>query len=187
MKITGIYFCGKAGVGKSYSAAYVQKKYGLVTAKFAYPVYMLAEKYFNMTTKDRHLLQYIGTDVGRTLIDPNIWVNRFVEDIKIVSKTAKDLGRSVQFVSDDVRFSNEHHALRNMGWLGFHLYAPEEIRIQRLGARDGSAQTNTLNHASETALDEFAGSLIQIDASGSLENMYEQIDEFVQPYIKLQE
>ena len=45
------------------------KKYKYQVAKFAYPVYMIAEKYFNMKQKDRKLLQIIGTEAGRDKIN----------------------------------------------------------------------------------------------------------------------
>ena len=77
-----IFFVGKAGAGKTYSANFLIEKHGYLSAKFAYPVYMIAEKYFNMTKKDRELLQKIGTEGGRS-INKTIWIDRLLEDIQI--------------------------------------------------------------------------------------------------------
>jgi len=82
--LPNIYFVGKAGCGKTYSAKFMIEKYGYGVAKFAYPVYMIAEKYFGMKEKDRKLLQVIGTDAARDQIDSEIWVNRFWEDMQII-------------------------------------------------------------------------------------------------------
>ena len=79
-----LYLVGMAGSGKSYSAQYLIEKYNYKLSKFAFPVYGIAEDYFGMRSKDRRLLQIIGTEAGRNIVDNDIWVNRFVQDIKIV-------------------------------------------------------------------------------------------------------
>ena len=172
-----IYLCAKAGAGKSSCAEYLTKK-GYQQSSFAYPVYNLAYDYFNMDKKlkDRKLLQVIGTDAGR-YYDKDIWVDRFVFDIMIVEKTREllDLQKTL-FVCPDCRFINEHKALRRAGWLGIYLDVSDDIRIKRLNQRDATAQIETLNHASETALDEFKHELVSIDASGSIEEMCDNLE-----------
>lgn len=176
-KINGVYFVGQAGAGKTYCANYLREKYGFIPSKFALPVYSLAEFYFGMKAKDRKLLQFIGTDVGRELISPNIWAERFAQDIEIVQETAKRLyNKDVKFVSDDVRFLNEHELLKEMGWTGIFLAVPEEVRIKRLTGRDGDAQVGALQHVSETGLEAFKHELIQVDSSGTLEETYKNIE-----------
>lgn len=182
--LPNIYFCGKAGAGKTYLCNYIMKNYKYTQSKFAYPVYQICRDYLNMTTKDRKLLQYLGTDVGRAHINKNIWVDRFLEDTYMVQVTSKELyDKEIKFCSDDVRFPNEHEALKEAGWVGIYLAVPDEIRIQRLGNRDGDAQVNTLQHASETALDSFKDELIQLDSSGSLEDTYRKLEETLE-YIR---
>jgi dephospho-CoA kinase len=182
-KALNIYFCGKGGAGKSYCCNYLIQKSNYTLMKFANGVYQIAEKYFGMVNKDRLLLQMIGTDVGRTMIDENLWITRFYEDFMIVSETAKRLNRDVKFVCDDVRFKNEHQMLKEMGWVGIYLNVPDEIRLKRLTGRDGDAQVHTLGHISETAVDEFKDELIQVDSSGSLEVTYQRLEETLE-YIK---
>lgn len=175
-----IYICGKAGAGKTFAAKYLMDKLGYVQAKLAFPVYGIAKDYFGMTNKDRLLLQTIGTECARDAVNENIWVDRFAQDTNIVQLTRKQMGLpSVGLVCDDCRFQNEHESLKKNGWLGLYLNVSDEIRIQRLGNRDGNAQTGTLQHSSELGVDRFKDELIQIDSSGTLDETYRQLDTII--------
>lgn len=179
--LPNIYFSGFAGSGKSYLVEYLKNKYKAIQAKFAFPVYGIARDWFNMQGKDRALLQLIGTDVGRNLIDQNLWINRFKEDIKIVENIYIQKYNTIPlFTSDDCRFKNEHLTLKELGWVGIWLDVPFEIRKQRLIGRDGSAQEETLNHISEVAMNEFKNELIQLDASGNLDHTYQRLEEVLE-------
>lgn len=183
--LPNVYFVGKAGAGKTYSAKHLIQSYGYVTSKFAYPVYGLATNYFGMVNKDRELLQLIGTDVGRAMINDNIWVNRFIEDLAIVKEVYRcKYNKIVHFVSDDVRFINEHNVLKYKGWLGIYLDVPENTRIQRLKGRDGDAQIKTLGHSSETSIDSFKKDLIKIDASDTIEETQKNVEKVLYDYLK---
>ena len=183
--LPNIYFVAKAGAGKSYSANFLIGKYKFQVAKFAYPVYMIAEKYFNMVNKDRKLLQIIGTEAARDNIDSEIWVNRFKEDMETVKLTASILNLSIpKFVMDDCRFPNEHKILQELGFVGIYINVSDEKRKERLINRDGSAQEKTLNHKSETLIDTFKDELIQLDGSGSLEESYKKLNKLLQKIAK---
>lgn len=180
MNEPNIYMVGKAGAGKTYMANYLIEKYNYSRAKMANSVYMIAIKYFGMdeNKKDRNLLQFLGTDVGRELINKDIWVERFVDDVWIAQETSKGLyNKELKFVSDDIRFPNEHETLKEAGWVGIYLNVSDDVRVERLTRRDGDACVNKLEHASETALDGFKDELIQIDVSGSLEQSYENLEQ----------
>ena len=184
MKLPNIYFVGKAGAGKTYSAKHLIRKYKYRQAKFAFPVYNLAYNYFDMKDKDRKLLQVIGTDIARQLLNSEIWVNRFIQDTFIVRKTAEKLGYSINaLVCDDVRFANEHLALKKAGWIGIYLDVSDDIRVKRLAGRDGDAQVTTLKHSSETSIDLFKDDLIKIDGSGTLRDTYRQINKILNSYL----
>ncbi len=186
MQELNIYLVGGAGAGKTYLANYLIDKYGYNRAKMANSVYMIAEKYLGMNPdkKDRNLLQFLGTDVGRDKVDANIWVERFCDDVFIAQETAKNLyNKDLKFVSDDIRFPNEHDILKKDGWIGIYLDVPDEIRIKRLEGRDGDACVDKLQHVSETALDEFKDELIKVDVSGSLEQSYENLEQTLE-YIR---
>lgn len=177
--LPNIYFVSGAGAGKSYACKYLIDNYQYIQSKFANSVYMLANSYFNMQGKDRKLLQIIGTEVGRNTLGENIWIDRFEQDIKIVTLAAQRMNKTVSFVSDDCRFPNEHEMLKKMGWVGVYLNVPKEIRIQRLIGRDGTAQEETLNHISEIAHEAFKDELYSLDASGTLEQTYQNIETFL--------
>lgn len=169
MKQSNIYFVGKAGSGKTTLSQYLIDNYNYQVAKFAYPVYMIAEKYFNMKNKNRRLLQVIGTEAGRDCINQDIWVNRFKEDITIVNKVFEimDMDKP-KFVMDDCRFPNEHKILQELNFVGIYLDVPEYIRKQRLIERDGEAQEDCLNHKSEILIDTFKDKLINLDNTVSI-------------------
>jgi len=177
MRFPNIFFSGFAGSGKSFCVRYLQNKHDAKLAKWAYPVYGIAEDWFGMKQKDRALLQLIGTDVGRQKINPDIWVNRFKEDVQIVEEVYfQKFGIKPLFVSDDTRFVNEVRTLQDLGWVGIWLDVSYDIRKARLIKRDGSAQEETLNHISETGMNEFKHELIQLEASGSLEETYNNLE-----------
>jgi len=191
-----VFFIGGAGAGKTYSAKYLVDMYGYKLAKFAYPVYMIAEKYFDMGTKDRDLLQKIGTEGGRAL-QPTIWIDRLLQDVAIAQKIQlmRNPDEPLSFVIDDCRFINEMDALLKADWVGVYLECPLDIRLERLKRRDGYDQSQFMNHQSETELinhiedllkkDEFKNyKLYKIDSSSSLEDMYKSIDELAAPLIK---
>ena len=180
--LPNLYLVGKGGAGKTKIAEYLIQNYGYKQAKVAYPVYSIAINYLGMSPepseKNRPLLQHVGSNVGRNKISQDIWINRYVEDIWIAQETARDLyDKEIRFISDDVRFENEHLSLRDAGWVGIYLDAPKDLRITRLIARDGDAQEECLNHISETELDEFKDELIKVDTSGSLEQSFENLEQ----------
>ncbi len=180
-----IFLIGKAGAGKTTIAEYLIRKHGYLPAKFAYPVYMIAEKYFGMKKKDRHLLQIIGTEGGRSL-DENIWINRLLQDLEIVEKINKEyFGKEkTLFVLDDCRFENEVKALLNKGWIGIYVDCKPEIRRQRLIKRDGYDQGEYENHSSEAGITEiyekYKNKLLVVNNSGSLDELFIKIESLLE-------
>ena len=76
------------------------------------------------TPKPRHRLQFIGTEIGRKQIDPEIW-------IKIALHTVETSPESY-FVCDDVRFLNEYEAFTKAGFQSLKLIVSPEIQRERL-------------------------------------------------------
>lgn len=176
MELPNVYLVGGAGAGKSIAAQFLIDTLDYRTAKFAYPVYDIARNYFGMKEKDRKLLQLIGTESGRDYIDRDIWVKRFVEDTMIANKAASLLGqRGMHFVSDDVRFRNEHELLKKAGWVGIYLESPMEKRLERLRERDGRTQQEQLGHQSELEMATFKHELVVVDASVHRDLMFKDI------------
>ena len=54
----------------------------------------------------RHLLQFVGTDIIRNNVDPNVWIKIFTEKLK---------NTSANVACADLRFSNERLSLRSIG------------------------------------------------------------------------
>lgn len=184
MNNPNIYLVGKAGSGKTICAEYLIKNFGYTRSKMALSVYSIAQEYLGMTKKDRKLLQFLGTDVARDMIDENIWCERFLEDTWIAQETAKRLyNKEIKFVSDDVRFPNENKMLKGEKWVGIYLSVSDDIRAKRLESRDGDACLDRLNHRSETSIDLFKDELIKVDVSGSLEKSYNNLEEVLE-YIR---
>lgn len=85
----------------------------------------------NVDPEIRALLQRLGSDVGRSMIDDNIWVDLALKNIPDGAK----------IVFTDCRFPNEAVAIKKFGG--------ELWRV----SRDGAKPVN--NHISETALDDW--------------------------------
>jgi len=178
-KFPNIYLVGNAGAGKSTVANELIKRYNYKHIRFAGTLYNLAYNYFDMDkkVKDRYLLQIMGTEVGREQVNTDIWVNRVIEDVKIVQLTAQKLGYAdnKSFVLDDCRFMNEHKALATAGWLGFYIDVPEEVRITRLNERDGQCDVSKFKHASETGMEEFRSGLFNVNGTRSIDEICNSI------------
>ena len=100
----------------------------------------------------RRLLQTFGAEVGRDLIDPNLWVEM----------TMSGLNRDENIVITDVRFPNEHEAIK---WAYGEIWRVE---------RPGYGPIN--NHISETALDKHTFDRI-IENSGGIPDLVLRVAE----------
>ena len=82
----------------------------------------------------RKLMQLLGTEAGRQIIHPNIWVNALFADYEPDSK----------WIITDVRFPNEAKAIKEKGGIMIRINRPNFI------GKD-------FDHLSETALDDYDG------------------------------
>lgn len=109
----------------------------------------------------RTILQRMGTDVGRDIIDPDLWVNLFVGHVMILD--AEDHDNVADIVVRDVRFNNEAAAIRSAD------FDSSIWRIIRPGF-DGDS------HASEAGIsDELVD--MEIMNGSSLDYLYQLVDE----------
>jgi len=125
-----IALCGHKGVGKSTYASFLAGKTGHVFS-FATPLksmltavfpneYVLNKKdekipYFDVTA--RYLLQTLGTEWGREMVDQNIWIKLLrVRLIECLTDTVV-----TPLVVDDLRFDNEAEMIRELGGEVWHL------------------------------------------------------------------
>lgn len=147
MKLIG--YNATMGAGKSTAVELLRQEYPSKTVelvKMAGTLYRIQEYIYEQIApvyirpkdfvKDRKLLQWIGTEFGRSL-DVNLWVNLFAAQV-VASKA--DI-----VVCDDVRFDNEAEAIRNLGG-----------KVIRIVSDKASARINTTNgianHASESGI-----------------------------------
>jgi len=125
-KVIGI--AGPAGCGKDTAADHILERlpFGYTKASFADPIKQMArglglthdQLYGNLKdTVDedlgctpRKILQTLGTEWGREIIHPNIWVRAMF--IKV-----QNLEQGAGFVMPDVRFANEANFVRQNGKL----------------------------------------------------------------------
>lgn len=131
----------------------------------------------------RLLLQLLGTECGRQIIHPNIWVNATMADYKEnlkkdsnydlgdVLTDIKHLGKPYppleypNWIITDVRFPNEADAITKRGGIN--------IRINKLG--DGIYEQ--VLHASETSLDNYKFDYVV--NHGTIEALIEQVREIL--------
>lgn len=164
MKIIGL--TGPARSGKDTVAEILMKELDCSAESFATPIKRMLAFGLNISTKQlygnekdrettrygkttREMLQTLGTEWGRNMIHPDIWV--------------KALEGFIDYTNDyliipDVRFENEAEWVRKQGIL---------IHITGRGGIDG-------NHESENGVRMTAHDLV-IDNSGTLEELSQEV------------
>lgn len=169
MKTRLLAFGYQARVGKDTAAAYLKTKNGGIILSFAKAIYDIMD--FAQDTcgfqreKDRHFLQYIGTQWARQK-DPDVWLNVVLR--KIHDLQEKD--SSLPIYITDLRFPNEFDALKTLGFT--------MINMRRDKDRADFGNGSTL-HESETALIPYTleGKWdITINNDGTLDELYSKLD-----------
>lgn len=95
--------------------------------------------------------------------------------VYLAIKKVEQLSENSNCIFDDIRRNNEEESLRESGFTIIKIDCPEDIRLQRLIARDGNFDPNTLNDISETQVDSIPFHY-EIDNSGNLDNGIQQFD-----------
>lgn len=170
---------GKYGAGKDVVANYYRYEFGFVSVGYGeilnpflmklnpyvmkegsgidlvrYADVVKARGYVSAKQIDevRRLLQVFGTEIGRNMIHPDIWVDRLAEKVT----TLREQGKSV--VLTGVRYPNELEMVRRLGG--------ETLWVSRPGHEE------TGSHDSEKSLSEndFDHHLVNDKSIGVLEN-----------------
>ena len=121
----------------------------------------------------RKLLQLLGTECGRQIIHPNIWVNALFSDYKKIAYNWDCDGNTTvegypNWIITDVRFPNEAKAIKDRGGI--------LIRINRPQYLDNGLVIRKDEHLSETALDDYDGFDYVIENnSDSVADLVEQV------------
>ena len=109
----------------------------------------------------RLFLQLLGTECGRNIIHPNIWVNGLFADYNASSK----------WIISDTRFPNEIESIKKHNGL--------TIRINRDSFLRTGKVFDTDNHESETALDDYQGFDYVINNNGTIEALKEVVKDIL--------
>lgn len=162
MKLIGL--AGPAGCGKSEAAQFIAQHFGWGIHAFADPLKRMVASLLNVTSEEferrcqdrafkespilglnkspRQLLQTLGTEWGREMIHPDVWL--VMTQLQVFSD--EWMNRYPGVVIQDVRFENEANWLRLQGGLLVH--------IRREGIDAVAA------HSSEKGVDQWAGDAV---------------------------
>jgi len=178
---------GRAGVGKSMVADGLVRLADYDVISIATPLKVLASSFlrdaygygqedvdFHLRNKEikisrvgvsmRHVLQTLGTNWGRQLINPNMWVNLAADEI-----SSKLDFSSV--VVDDVRFEDEAQMIRGFGGLIIHLHRPgwsgDVAHVSEAGIAVHPGDVVVVNDGSELDLMQAVSRAIDRFVSGS--------------------
>ena len=126
----------------------------------------------------RLLLQLLGTECGRNIIHPNIWVNSLFADYSGIWTTEKGKHDPIQeypnWIITDMRFPNELEAIKQRNGVTIRVNRP----CEECGVLEGHKMVAHKNkpsiHESETALDSVEFDFT-INNSGSIEDLIEKV------------
>jgi hypothetical protein len=140
----------------------------------------------------RKLLQLLGTDCGRDIIHPQIWVNALFADYKAKwvptgdSVAEEDVSLEKEYpnwIITDVRFPNEAQAIKDRGGIVIRvnrdfvqtkLKDGQTLTVQR-GILTGEEHLQLKTpHPSETALDDYEFDIV-VENDGSIEELVEKV------------
>lgn len=173
-RIPLIGLAGQAGSGKDTLAAHLCQAHGFASLALADPIRaglraMLGLSLEDFTRRDlkeapiawlgrspRQLAQTLGTEWGRELIHPEIWLRVAEQTIARLSQS-----RPAGIVITDIRFENEADWLRAQGGTVWHL------RRNQAGLHGATSQ-----HVSEQHIPEIEGDAI-VDNNGTIKDLFE--------------
>ena len=168
---------GRKQVGKDTVANYLQKRHGFKQYAFASPLKKACQVLYQLTEEQvtsnslkevvdtrwgktpRQIMQYIGTDIFRTHVDPDFWIRHF-------RVWLADQGRC-NIVVSDCRFQNEVDAVRDAGGIILHI---RRNNNHHHGTTDGHAseQDHNIQNISYTVYN-----------NGTLDSLYAHIEEIL--------
>lgn len=176
-----IALVGGKGCGKDTAAGVLLREYGFKKIAFADPIkdMCLALGLTDAQVHDpeekeqpvdwlgqatpRYVMQTLGTEWGRRMVDPDLWVNA-VE--RRILRAWQNVDEPTYFVLTDVRFPNEIEMARDLGALVIHIRRGRQSWWQRLKAR--------FAHQSERPLPVLPGDTV-LRNDGTVEDLHEKV------------
>jgi hypothetical protein len=103
----------------------------------------------------RLLLQLLGTEAGRNIIHPNIWVNALFSEYKYELIPLERGSKYPNWIITDMRFPNELEAVKKRGGISIRVNRKpfKWIDIEGWETETGKKVERVEEHKSETALD----------------------------------
>lgn len=140
----------------------------------------------------RLLLQILGTDCGRDIIHPNIWINALFADIDKELDVNPDYNKK-GFIITDVRFPNELNAIKQRGGKiirvnrdRFRCSNCSELVLGRYNCQkcgtDQLIQENHSNHLSETALDDYQDWDYVINNNSDIPHLIKEVNKMLKHF-----
>jgi hypothetical protein len=150
----------------------------------------LDHEYYLVKLTPRLLLQLLGTDCGRNIIHPNIWVNALMSEYKgwfdeqgvvIDNNTGRKM-KYPNWIITDTRFPNELKAVQSKGGLNIRVKRPKPL-IKTGNKTTDDVLNHTKNygiveHESETALDQAEFDYV-IYNTGTIQDLLKEIKEIL--------
>ena len=123
----------------------------------------------------RKLLQLLGTEAGRHIIHPNIWVNALFADYNplgfdykgSVDKEIKGSWVYPNWIVTDVRFPNEANIIKDKGGIMIRINRSQFMIDGKVILKD--------EHASETGLDDYDKFDYVIDNDGTVQDLIDKV------------
>lgn len=146
-----IAITGKICSGKSTLANIIKDKLKLNKYSFADNVKKYAKELFDMSYKDRKLIQELAEKLKE--IDNDIWIKQLDKNIK-----DKD-----NIIIDDLRFENEYNYLRSNKYFIIKLLIDKNQQIKRikeLYKENANEHIERLEHISELNIDKLNADLV---------------------------
>jgi len=129
---------------------------------------MCEERYLVKLTP-RRILQLLGTEAGREIIHPLIWINALMSEYVAKGVPTRADSYYPNWIITDLRFKNELKAVKDRGGI--------TIRVERPNERETDASERAL-HPSETALDNFKFDYVVYN-TGTIEDLIKKIKDIL--------
>lgn len=149
----------------------------------------ICEKRFLVKTTPRLLLQLMGTECGRNILHPNVWVNALMSKYKHrgtgeYNDQLEKILELPNWIITDMRFPNELRAVKARDGLTLRVNRPKS-ESHRMIIMDASTEDRSKDvvieakeHPSETSLDN-AKFDYTIENTGTIEELVEKVKEIL--------
>ncbi len=129
----------------------------------------ICEKRYLVKTTPRLLLQLMGTECGREILHPNVWVNAVMSHYKptpLHGRESTKISELPNWIITDMRFPNELEAVKSRKGITIRVNRGTVERTGKVIVRD--------EHPSETGLDNATFDYV-IENNGTIKDLVDQI------------